>query len=96
MSDLAAPKDWFYYRQQAIGLQQQLAVVEKKIQLIWDQAIRAAANKKRAAWYVILKNETTEHGYEFSTLKGERTLLLEQITAAATMSIMLYQQGENA
>jgi hypothetical protein len=87
---------WADYREQAIELQAQLREVEKKIGVYWTAALDAADGDKRAAWFATpVGKEDTAEGYEFSSLKGERVLLLQKIQAAATMSMMLYQQSED-
>ena len=84
--------DYRYYRRQAFGYQKQLRACEEKIAVIWDAALLATQGDDRAAAYIVLFDENTQHGFEFASLKGERSLLLQQIQAAAAMSTMLYVQ----
>lgn len=84
---------WQFYRKQAIGYQKLLRLVEMKISIYWTAALDAADGDKRAAWYVTnIGMEDTPEGFEYSSLKGERILLLKKIQAATAMSTMLYMQ----
>ena len=87
---------WQYYRKQAVGYQRQLWLVETKISAYWVAALNAVVTRdKRAAWFATpIGKEDTAEGFEFSSLKGERVLLLQKIQAAAAMSTMLYLQDK--
>jgi hypothetical protein len=93
MSDMQGPLDWYYYRQQAIGYQKRLQEVEAEIARMWTHALDATGERnQRAAYQVHFSNPQTPNGFTYSNLVGERTRLLAQITAATSMSMMLYQQ----
>lgn len=82
-------RDWQYYRDLAIGYQNDLRICEARIDEIWQGALVSAQGDKRAAWVTHLKKEESLLAYEFSSLKGDRALLLAKITAAAAMGTML-------
>jgi hypothetical protein len=88
-----APLDWYYYRQQAIGYQKRLLEVDVEIATIWETARDATGERdQRTAYFVHLSKQTTPAGFLYMNLVGERTRLLAQITAATSMSTMLYLQ----
>jgi hypothetical protein len=94
MSEIeGAPLDWYYYRQLAIGYQRRYREVEIEIEAMWKQA-NAATNPQdqRTAYWIHLSKEREPAGFMYMNLVGERTRLLALITAATSMSMMLYQQ----
>jgi len=80
---------WLYHRDLAEAHYQRYAELQEEIADVWKAARAAAQGSKRAAWVILLKQDT-QHGFNYMRLTDERTQLIQQITMHSSMATMFW------
>ena len=80
---------WQYHRDLSEAHYQRYAELQEEIADVWKAALEAAQESKRAAWVILLKQDT-RHGFNYMKLTDERTQLIQQITMHSSMATMFW------